>query len=71
MAEDGLLFSIFGKVHPKFKTPTWGILIAGLMTAVLAGVFEVNQLVNMISIGTVKVVRNCLIFFLKNKFFSS
>lgn len=54
MAEDGLLFSVFAKVHPKFKTPTWGILIAGLVTAVLSAIFDVKQLVNMISIGTVR-----------------
>lgn len=53
MAEDGLLFGVFAKVHHKFKTPTWGILIAGFLTATLSAVFDVDQLVNMISIGTV------------------
>lgn len=53
MAEDGLLFEVFAKVHPKFKTPCYGILIAGFLTATLSAVFDVNQLVNMISIGTV------------------
>lgn len=53
MAEDGLLCEFFAKVHPKFKTPTWGILIAGFLTACFSAVFDVDQLVNMISIGTV------------------
>lgn len=53
MADDGLLFSVFAKVHPKFQTPMWGILIAGFLTACLAAIFDVDQLVNMISIGTV------------------
>lgn len=53
MGEDGLLFSVFAKVHPRFKTPTWGILIAGFLTGILSAIFEVDQLVNMISIGTV------------------
>lgn len=53
MGEDGLLFEVFARVHPRFKTPTWGILIAGFLTGTLSAVFDVNQLVNMISIGTV------------------
>jgi solute carrier family 7 (cationic amino acid transporter), member 3 len=53
MAEDGLLFDIFARVHERFKTPTWGIIIAGLLTGILSAIFDVNQLVNMISIGTV------------------
>lgn len=54
MAEDGLLFSIFAKVHNKFKTPTWGILIAGVLTGIIAAIFDLEQMVNMISIGTVR-----------------
>lgn len=52
MAKDGLLFSIMGKVHPKFNTPFAGTLIAGTMTGCLAAIFDLNQLVNMMSIGT-------------------
>lgn len=58
MAEDGLLFSIFAKIHPRFKTPAWGILVAGFVTAVLAAIFDVDQMVNMISIGTVSLNSN-------------
>lgn len=53
MAEDGLLFKVFARVNPRFKTPTLGVLIAGFLTGILSAVFDVNQLVNMISIGTV------------------
>lgn len=52
MAKDGLLFEIMGKVHPKFNTPMAGTLIAGTLTGLLAAIFDLNQLVNMMSIGT-------------------
>lgn len=54
MSSDGLLFEVFSNVHPKFKTPTWGILISGFLAGILSAIFDVNQLVNMISIGTVR-----------------
>lgn len=54
MAEDGLLFDVFARVHERFKTPTLGVLIAGFLTGTLSAIFDVDQLVNMISIGTVK-----------------
>lgn len=52
MANDGLLFSIMGRVHPKFNTPFAGTLIAGTITGCLAAIFDLSQLVNMMSIGT-------------------
>lgn len=52
MAKDGLLFQIMGKVHPKFNTPFAGTLIAGTLTGILAAIFDLSQLVNMMSIGT-------------------
>ena len=41
-ARDGLFFSRFGKVHPRFQTPAFAILIGGLWTAllVLTGSYE-------------------------------
>lgn len=52
MASDGLLFRFMGKVHPKFKTPFIGTLLAGLFTGTLACIFELEQLFTMMSIGT-------------------
>ncbi|KAG5683867.1 hypothetical protein PVAND_013128 [Polypedilum vanderplanki] len=52
IAADGLIFELFGKIHQKFKTPFWGTLIAGILTGILAAFFDLNQLVNMMSIGT-------------------
>lgn len=53
IAADGLLFELFSKVHERFKTPFWGTLIAGILTGGLAAFFDLAQLVNMMSIGTV------------------
>jgi basic amino acid/polyamine antiporter, APA family len=52
MARDGLLPSIFAKVHPKFQTPWINTLLVGLITAVAAGFFDINVLGDMTSVGT-------------------
>jgi amino acid transporter len=53
IAADGLLFEIFARIHPRFKTPFYGTLIAGILTGSLAAFFDLDQLINMMSIGTV------------------
>ncbi|VVC45896.1 Hypothetical protein CINCED_3A021817 [Cinara cedri] len=52
MASDGLLFEIFSKVDSKTKTPFWGTLICGAFAAVLSSLFNLQQLMDMMSIGT-------------------
>ena len=52
MSRDGLLYAPFGKINPKTKVPTLGIVITGVLAGAIAFVFDVNQLSNMISIGT-------------------
>nr|CAD7572735.1 unnamed protein product [Timema californicum] len=52
MATDGLLFKFLGSVHPTFQTPLVGTLIAGTFTGLMSALFELEQLVNMMSIGT-------------------
>ena len=34
-ARDGLFFSRFGRIHPRFQTPAFSIVMGGLWTAVL------------------------------------
>ncbi|XP_062618087.1 cationic amino acid transporter 4-like, partial [Saccostrea cucullata] len=53
MAADGLLFQIFAYVHPKTQTPIWGILCFGLLSALMALLFEIETLVEFMSIGTI------------------
>jgi basic amino acid/polyamine antiporter, APA family len=52
MARDGLLPSVFAKVHPKFQTPWVNTLLVGLITAIAAGFFDINVLGDMTSVGT-------------------
>ncbi|KAK0171289.1 hypothetical protein PV328_009037 [Microctonus aethiopoides] len=52
MASDGLIFKWMGVVNPRFHTPLLGTLSAGFLTGILAAVFELSQLVDMMSIGT-------------------
>lgn len=55
MAKDGLLFPIFGEVNPETHVPTAGILITGIMGAVLACFVDLQVLANVISLGTLLV----------------
>ncbi len=52
MARDGLLPKIFSSVHPKYKTPWINTILVGLMTGIAAGVFDINSLGDMTSVGT-------------------
>lgn len=52
MASDSLVFKFLGKVNSRFQTPVVGTLLAGLLTGLMAALFDLAQLVNMMSIGT-------------------
>lgn len=52
MAEDGLFFSIFARVNPITKVPVNAILVFGLLMATMALVFDLEALVQFLSIGT-------------------
>jgi len=52
MARDGLLPSVFAKVHPKYLTPWVNTLLVGLLVAIAAGFFDINTLGDMTSVGT-------------------
>ena len=52
MARDGLLPAAFGKVHPKFQTPYITTILTGAVAAVVAGLFPIGLLGELVSIGT-------------------
>ncbi|MBS0365390.1 MAG: amino acid permease [Proteobacteria bacterium] len=52
MARDGLLPPFFGRVHPKFRTPSVGTAVTGITAAVIGGLFPVKLLAEVVSIGT-------------------
>ena len=52
MARDGFLWPLFGEVHPKFRTPHRGTIVTGIIAAVLAALFPLDVLADLVSIGT-------------------
>ncbi len=52
MSRDGLLPGFFGKVHPRYGTPHVATIITGVVAAVIAGIFPIGLLGELVSIGT-------------------
>ena len=52
MARDGFLPPVFAKVHPRFRTPALCTIITGVVGAVIAAVFPLDLLADLVSIGT-------------------
>jgi basic amino acid/polyamine antiporter, APA family len=52
MARDGLLPSVFARVHQKFRTPWVNTILVGLITGIAAAFFDINTLGDMTSVGT-------------------
>jgi APA family basic amino acid/polyamine antiporter len=51
MAHDGLLPAVFGKTHPKYRTPFFATLFLAAIGVLLAGFFPVNILGQLTSMG--------------------
>lgn len=53
MAHDGLLpRKFFGDIHPKFRTPWKGTILAGLLAAIVGSVTPIDDIGKMVNIGT-------------------
>jgi APA family basic amino acid/polyamine antiporter len=52
MARDGLLPRVFGRVHPRYKTPHVTTMVTGLVCAFVAGLTPIEVLGQLVSIGT-------------------
>ncbi|KAL4178608.1 hypothetical protein AMTRI_Chr13g115940 [Amborella trichopoda] len=69
LGRDGLLPSIFAKVHPKFHTPINSQIWAGMVAGILAGVFDVHHLSHILSVGSLtgySVVSACVVTLRQN-----
>lgn len=52
MSSDGILYKFLKKIHPRTKTPLIATLLSGLLSGIMALVFNLHQLIDMMSIGT-------------------
>jgi basic amino acid/polyamine antiporter, APA family len=52
MARDGLIPAMFGRIHPKFRTPHVGTVIVGVTAIILAGLLPIGVLGDLVSMGT-------------------
>jgi len=53
MARDGFLPpSVFGAIHPKFRTPWKSTILTGIFVAILAGFLPLRILAELVNIGT-------------------
>src|SRR2546428_12224553 len=52
MSRDGLLPRLFGRVHPRFRTPSTATWIAGLVVGLPAGILDIGTLADLSNIGT-------------------
>lgn len=52
MSRDGLLPPVFSRVHPRFRTPHITTVLTGSVAAVIAGLFPIGLLGELVSIGT-------------------
>ena len=53
MAKDGLLpTGFFGAIHPKFRTPWKGTILAGILAAIVGSVTPIDDIGKMVNIGT-------------------
>ncbi len=52
MSKDGLLPTIFSEVHPHFRTPWLATILTGCVAMVVAGLFPIGLLGELVSIGT-------------------
>ncbi|XP_076306664.1 cationic amino acid transporter 2-like [Tachypleus tridentatus] len=52
MASDGVIFRRLAKVNPRLKTPLLATGVSGILSGVMAMMFDVKELADMMSIGT-------------------
>jgi APA family basic amino acid/polyamine antiporter len=52
MSRDGLLPEVFGRIHPRFRTPAVATWVAGFVVGIPAGLLDIGTVSNLSNIGT-------------------
>ncbi len=52
MAQDGLIWRVFGEINSRFRTPAAGTIVLGLIIAFAAAVLPLGVLGDLVSLGT-------------------
>jgi APA family basic amino acid/polyamine antiporter len=52
MSRDGFLPPLFGRIHPRFRTPHVTTIITGVVVAITAALFPIGVLGQLVSMGT-------------------
>jgi APA family basic amino acid/polyamine antiporter len=52
MSRDGLLPPLFSRLHPRFRTPHLSTMVVGVLVAIVAAIFPIDELARFVSIGT-------------------
>jgi APA family basic amino acid/polyamine antiporter len=52
MSRDGLMPKMFGRVHPRFRTPAVATWIAGFLVGIPGGILDIGTLSDLSNIGT-------------------
>ncbi|XP_018565597.1 cationic amino acid transporter 3 [Anoplophora glabripennis] len=52
MSSDGIIFKPLSKVNAWTKTPLLATIVSGLLSGIMAALFDLDQLIDMMSIGT-------------------
>jgi APA family basic amino acid/polyamine antiporter len=52
MSRDGLLPEMFGRVHPRFRTPHVSTIVTAIVISVAAGLLPIDVLAQLVSMGT-------------------
>jgi basic amino acid/polyamine antiporter, APA family len=52
MSRDGFLPPVFGRIHPRFRTPHVTTILTGVLVAITAALFPIGVLGQLVSMGT-------------------
>jgi APA family basic amino acid/polyamine antiporter len=52
MSRDGLLPPVFGRVHPRFRTPHVATIATGILVAVVGAFANIDEMVDLTNVGT-------------------